>query len=135
MPESVTLLLPNETPDTEVTTDDGTWQVQPTTGEVVFTPSPALVGDPAPLTFAAERTDGTAVTGRLVIDYVATAAGPTPTPTPTPAPAAGADGSGDGRAAGLGTVALAAPLGRRQEASASPVPSSTGAENAGLWPL
>lgn len=88
VPESVVLILPNEARATEVTTDDGTWQVQPTTGEVVFTPSPTLVGDPAPITFAAERTDGTAVTGRLVVDYAAAA------PAPTPAPAAGADAAG-----------------------------------------
>lgn len=94
VPDSVVLSLPNEAPATEVTTDDGTWQVQPTTGEVVFTPSPTLVGDPDPITFAAERTDGTAVTGRLVVDYVAVAAGP----VPTPAPAAGADAAASGGA-------------------------------------
>nr|WP_256415812.1 MULTISPECIES: hypothetical protein [unclassified Frigoribacterium] len=82
VPESIVLIQPNETPTTEATTEDGTWQVQPTTGQVVFTPSPTLVEDPAPLTFAAERTDGTAVTGRLAVDYVAAAAGPAPTAAP-----------------------------------------------------
>ena len=48
VPESVELIQPNETPATEVTTDDGTWQVQPATGQVIFTPSPTLVGDPTP---------------------------------------------------------------------------------------
>jgi CshA-type fibril repeat protein len=42
VPESVVLILPNETPAAEVTTDDGPWQVQPTTGEVVFTPTTAV---------------------------------------------------------------------------------------------
>jgi len=74
VPESVALILPNHTPAEEFTTDDGTWQLQPATGEVIFTPSPTLVGDPEPLNFTAERTDGTAVTGHLVIDYVAAVA-------------------------------------------------------------
>ncbi|OII21331.1 hypothetical protein [Frigoribacterium sp. MCBA15_019] len=64
VPESVVLIQPNETPTTVVTTDDGKGQVQPTTGQITFTPSPTLIGDPAPLTFVAERTDGTAATGR-----------------------------------------------------------------------
>ncbi|MBF4601894.1 hypothetical protein ITJ55_13845 [Frigoribacterium sp. VKM Ac-1396] len=102
VPESVVLIQPNEAPATEVTTDDGTWQVQPTTGEVVFTPSRTLVGDPDPITFVAERTDGTAVTGRLVVDYVAAAAGP----APTPAPAAGADAAGADAAASSGALAF-----------------------------
>lgn len=87
VPESVVLIQPNETPATEVTTDDGTWQVQPDTGQVAFTPSPTLAGDPAPLPFTAERANGTAVTGRRVVDYAAAAPGP----APTPAPAAGVD--------------------------------------------
>jgi len=86
-PESVLLVLPNDTPATEFTTDDGTWQVQPATGEVVFTPSPTLVGDPAPLTFAAERNGGTAVSGRLVVRY-ATA---DPSSRPVPVRPSGAD--------------------------------------------
>lgn len=48
VPGSVALILPNQTPAEEVTTDDGTWQVQPTTGQVTFTPSSTVVGDPAP---------------------------------------------------------------------------------------
>jgi CshA-type fibril repeat protein len=48
MPESVVLIQPNETPTTVVTTDDGTWQVQPTTSQITFTPSPTLIGDPTP---------------------------------------------------------------------------------------
>lgn len=84
VPESVVLIQPNETPATEVTTDDGTWQVQPDTGQVAFTPSPTLAGDPAPLPFTAERANGTAVTGRLVVDYAAAGVGPVPTRHPPP---------------------------------------------------
>jgi CshA-type fibril repeat protein len=112
VPESVVLMQPNEAPATVVTIDEGTWQVQPTTGEVVFTPSPTLVGDPAPITFAAERTDGSAVTGRLVVDYVAAAAGP----VPTQAPAAGADAAASSGALAFtgsdaGTTSAAALIG------------------------
>jgi hypothetical protein len=42
------LIWPNEAPATEVKTDEGTWQVQPATGETVSMPSPTLVGAPAP---------------------------------------------------------------------------------------
>lgn len=84
VPESVALLLPNETPAEEFTTDDVSRQVKPAAGQVVFTPP--LVGDPNQITFTAERTDGTAVTGRLVVDYVAAAG-----PAPTAPPVAGAD--------------------------------------------
>jgi hypothetical protein len=122
VPESVVLILPNETPATEVTTDDGTWQMQPATGQVTFTPSPTLVGDPAPLPFAAERTNGTAVTGRLVVDYVAAAAA---NPAPTTAPAAriddavpsgalawtGSDATWMSAAALIGTAVLLAGMG------------------------
>jgi len=111
VPESVVLIVPNETPAEEFTTDDGTWQVQPTTGEVVFTPSPTLVGDPAPITFAAERTNGTAVTGRLVVDYVA-AAGPVPTPEPaTGADAAASSGALAFTGSDAGTTSAAALIG------------------------
>jgi len=96
VPESVALGQPNQTPADVVTTDDGTWQIQAATGQVTFTPSPTLVCDPAPLTFAAERTDGTAVTGHLGDDYAA-AAGPAPTPTPT---------AGVGAAASSGALAF-----------------------------
>ncbi|WP_369814016.1 hypothetical protein [Frigoribacterium sp. Leaf44] len=58
------------------------------------TPSPTLVGDPAPLTTAAERTDGTAVTGRLVVDYVA-----------APAPAGDTDAAASGVLAWTGSNA------------------------------
>jgi len=93
--------------------------VQPTTGEVVFSPSPTLVGDPAPLTFAAERTDGTAVTGRLVVDYVATAAGPATTPVPDSDVAAlkgalawtGSDAGVTAAGAPIGAAALLAGIG------------------------
>ena len=120
VPESVVLIQPNEAPATEVTTDEGTWQVQPTTGEVVFTPSPTLVGDPDPITFAAERTDGTDVTGRLVVDYVV-AAGPAPTPAPAASADAaassgalaftGSDAGATSAAALIGATALLAGLG------------------------
>jgi hypothetical protein len=101
VPEVVVLILPNETPATEYSTDDGMRRMQPATGDVVFTPFPTLVGDPAALTFAAERTGGISVTGRLVVNYVAAAAGPAPTPVPAAyaAPAVGAlasTGSGTG---------------------------------------
>jgi len=97
VPETVALLMPNETLADEVRTDDGTWQVQPATGQVTFTPSLTLVGDPAPLTFAAERTDATAVTARLVVYYAAAGVGPVPTPAPA---------SGVGAAASSGALAL-----------------------------
>ena len=86
VPESVALLLPNETPIEEFTTDDVSRQAQPAARQVVFTPSPTLVGDPNPITFTADRTDGSTVTGRLVVDYVAAAG-----PAPTAPPVAGAD--------------------------------------------
>ena len=122
VPESAVLILPNETPTTELKTDDGTWQVQPTTGEVVFTPSPTLVGDREPLTFTADRTDGTALTGGLVVDYVvAAAAGPTPTPAPAAGAGAatssgalaftGSDAGATSAAALIGATALLAGLG------------------------
>lgn len=122
VPDSVALVEQDGAPTDELVTDDGTWEVRPAVGEVVFTPAPTLVGDPTPVAFAGERTDGTAVTGRLGVDYVAAAPGPTPAPvpptpgpeptpapaptTPVPAPAptpAPAPGSGTAPGAGAGT--------------------------------
>ena len=114
VPELVVLIQPNETPATEVTTDDGTWQVQPATGQVTFTPSPTLVEDPAPLTFAAERTDGTAVTGRLMVDYVAAAAAAGPAPThafPTGSDVAAPSGALAWTGSNVGMTAVAALIG------------------------
>ena len=112
VPESVALILPKDTPAAEFATDDGTWQVQPTTGQVVFKPSPTLVGDPDPITFAAERTDGPAVTGRLVVDYVASATAP----AASPAPAAGVGAAASSKALAFtgsdaGTTSAAALIG------------------------
>jgi len=66
-----------------VTTDDGTWTVQPSAGTVTFTPVADLVDDPAPVAWVGERSDGTALAGRLVVDYA-------DAPAPAPAPAPGA---------------------------------------------
>ena len=48
VPESIVLIQPNETPTTEATTDDGTRQVKPDTGEVVFTPPSPATRPPSP---------------------------------------------------------------------------------------
>ncbi|SFJ73107.1 DUF7507 domain-containing protein, partial [Jannaschia pohangensis] len=45
-------------PDTLVVPGEGTWTVTPT-GDVTFTPDPALVGDPTPTTYVVEDTIGT----------------------------------------------------------------------------
>ncbi|KQS17538.1 hypothetical protein ASG05_08750 [Frigoribacterium sp. Leaf186] len=70
MPESVVLILPNETPATEVMTDDGPLQVQPATGEVAFTPTTATAAGRLPT--AVTSTQGAAQT----LPVVATAADP-----------------------------------------------------------
>jgi hypothetical protein len=48
LPKSVSLLLPNETPAEELTTDNGRRQVQLTTGQVGYTPSLHIVDDLEP---------------------------------------------------------------------------------------
>ncbi|WP_172802284.1 Ig-like domain-containing protein [Agrococcus jejuensis] len=72
-PESVVLLDP-ETGEwvKTVTTDDGTYTVDPETGVVTFVPASGLVGDAEPITYRVEDVRGAQVTSEIVIAYVPT---------------------------------------------------------------
>ncbi|MGL4743401.1 MAG: Ig-like domain-containing protein [Dermatophilaceae bacterium] len=80
----------------EVTTltvaDEGTWQVDLSTGQVTFTPVAGFTGDPDLVRFAGSTDDGTAVVGRLIVNYLQRA-GAAGTPGMPGSPASGGSGS------------------------------------------
>lgn len=85
-PGSVHLLDPNGNEVVElVVPGEGTWTVDPTTGEVTFVPEDGFEGDPTPVDWTGTKLDGTPMTGTLSIDYLQEATPPAPgTPDPTP---------------------------------------------------
>ncbi|MFT4300011.1 MAG: hypothetical protein QM597_10290, partial [Aeromicrobium sp.] len=53
-----------------VTTDEGTWTVDATTGEVTFTPADGFVGETTPLSYLVTGADGTTYTADIVVEVV-----------------------------------------------------------------
>ena len=63
-------------PDQLVVTGEGTWAVDPVTGEVSFTPEPAFAGDPTPITYQVSDINGlVSNTAQITIDYPVTGTG------------------------------------------------------------
>ncbi len=91
VPGSVRLLTPDGDRVLElVVPGEGTWVVDPVTGKVTFTPEPGFTGDPTPVRYVGQKSDGTPVRGRLVVHY---------TQAPT-----GGSGNGNGSDDGSGTT-------------------------------
>ncbi|SDH67923.1 LPXTG-motif cell wall anchor domain-containing protein/conserved repeat domain-containing protein [Agrococcus jejuensis] len=61
---------------------EGTWTVDPVTGFITFTPEAGLEGDPTPIRWIGATTDGTIVTGQVVVHYLDPVS-PPPTVDPT----------------------------------------------------
>ena len=70
VPSSVRLLDENgDRVRTLVVPGEGTWDVDPVTGIVTFTPESGFKDDPTPVDFAGHKLDGTPVTGTLYVEY------------------------------------------------------------------
>nr|MBS9773513.1 hypothetical protein [Gammaproteobacteria bacterium] len=68
-PATVRLLDKNDNPVTELTVpNEGTWKVNPQTGDVTFTPDSGFTGNPAPVQYIAKDTDGEPAKTPAVID-------------------------------------------------------------------
>ena len=52
---------------------EGTWDVDPATGEITFTPEPGFVGDPTPIAYTVEDFNGTQTGANVVVDYLQSA--------------------------------------------------------------
>jgi CshA-type fibril repeat protein len=69
-PSTVHLLDATGKPVRELTvTGEGTWTVDPKTGEVTFDPAGCFEGDVTPVTWQGTLRDGTPVTGTLDVSY------------------------------------------------------------------
>ena len=70
-PTSVMLVDPSGNPVTSLAVPgEGTWTVDPTTGEITFTPEPGFVGDPTPVAYTVDDNDGnTSDPATVTIDY------------------------------------------------------------------
>ncbi|MGL5817668.1 MAG: hypothetical protein ACRCYR_08910 [Phycicoccus sp.] len=93
---------------------EGTWDVDPSTGKVTFTPVAGFSDDPAPVRFVGTSEDGSSVTGALAIDYRVAAAAPggTPGSPQDPPPSGSAPPSGSTSPSGGALAATgAAPVG------------------------
>lgn len=69
----------------ELTTPEGTWRVDGTTGQVTFTPAPDFVGTAGPIAYRVITTLGTTAHATLRVTLTARPADPAP-PVVTPAP-------------------------------------------------
>ncbi|MFT4298777.1 MAG: hypothetical protein QM597_03970 [Aeromicrobium sp.] len=63
---------------TTLTTDEGTWSVNPLTGEVTFTPVAGFVGTPDPVTYLVDGGDGRTYAATITVTAVGEAAGDGP---------------------------------------------------------
>ena len=52
---------------------EGTWDVDPATGAITFTPEPGFVGDPTPIAYTVEDFNGTQTGANVVVDYLQSA--------------------------------------------------------------
>ena len=70
-PTSVVLVDPDtgEEVTTLVVPGEGTWTVDPVTGEVTFDPEPGFTGNPTPVEFHGVKKNGQEVTGTLRVTY------------------------------------------------------------------
>ncbi len=69
-PATIDLDPTTPTIDTTLTNSDGTWTVDPTTGDVTFTPDASLTGNPTPIPYTIEDSDGnTSNEATLTVTY------------------------------------------------------------------
>ena len=52
---------------------EGTWDVDPVTGAITFTPEPGFVGDPTPIAYTVEDFNGIQTGANVVVDYIQSA--------------------------------------------------------------
>ncbi|UOE27899.1 Ig-like domain-containing protein [Agromyces soli] len=113
-PSTVRIIDPaSGEPVTElVVPGEGTWTVDPDTGDLTFTPEPGFEGDPTPIDYTVSDRAGNATRATVTIGYVDVTEPGQPS-TPIPAPPGTPAGSGDGDLArtgaeiGLGLTAAA----------------------------
>jgi len=70
---SVVIIDPanNNPVDTLVVPNEGTWSVDPATGDITFAPEDGYTGDPTEITYQAADTSGNKDTAKVTIDYPA----------------------------------------------------------------
>ena len=74
-PSTVRIVDPEGEPVTElVVPGEGTWSVDPETGEVTFTPEPGFSGNPAPIDYVVEDSHGRSTGATVTIAYLPEAA-------------------------------------------------------------
>lgn len=82
---------------------EGTWTVDPETGDITFTPEEGLEGNPTPIEYTVKDRDGNETGARVTVGYEEPGAGAPTTPPTNPAPGSGGD-TGSGDAGGLATT-------------------------------
>ena len=71
-PSTVAIDDPNYDPSTGtlVVPGEGTWTVDPATGEITFTPEAGFLSDPTPISYTVEDADGNEVSAEVVVTYL-----------------------------------------------------------------